>query len=152
MWLARISIVVLFLIVQCSNCDVIDAEVVDAQPAEVNTEPEVVIDKDRAGIEPIKYDGAQLWRVKYGNQDYKNAVAELQKEYKLSMWNLQMVNTSDAWVDLFVKGEMVDDARQFLDNVNVPYDVIIDDVQSAIDNENPPLDQIDLWQNRNGEL
>ncbi|KAL1401801.1 hypothetical protein pipiens_001010, partial [Culex pipiens pipiens] len=30
---------------------------------------------------PVKYDGAQLWRVDYDDQDKRNAVAELQDKF-----------------------------------------------------------------------
>lgn len=135
----------------CSTKDVIDAEVIDAAPAEVNTEPAVVFDKDRAGNEPVQYDGAQLWRIAYGDQDHKNAVAELQKQFQVSMWNLQMKNLSEAHVDLFVKRAVVNDAKEFLTKVRVPFSVVIDDIQTAINNENPSKDDVELWMNRNGE-
>lgn len=135
----------------CSTKDVIDAEVIDAVPAEVNTEQAVVFDKDRAGNEPVKYDGAQLWRIAYGDQDVKNAVAELQKKFLVSMWNLQMTNQTDPYVDMFVKSAVVSDAKEFLTKVRVPFDVVIDDIQDAINNENPSKDDVELWQNRNGE-
>lgn len=135
----------------CVTKDVIDAEVIDAVPAEINTEPAVVFDKDRAGNEPIKYDGAQLWRINYSDQEHKNAVAELQKQFQVSMWNLQMRNESEAYVDLFVKRAMVSDAKEFMTKVRVPFNVVIDDIQTAINNENPSKDDVELWQNRNGE-
>lgn len=31
--------------------------------------------------EPVKYDGAQLWRIPFDNQDKRNAVAELQNNF-----------------------------------------------------------------------
>lgn len=133
-------------------CDVIDAEVIDAVPVEINTEPAVVFDKDRTGNKPINYDGAQLWRIAYGQQEHKNAVSELQKQFQVSMWNLQMVNQSDSHVDMFVKRAMVKDASDFMLKVRVPFDVVIENIQEAINHENPPLDDLELWQNRNGEL
>lgn len=135
----------------CTTGDVIDADVIDAVSADVSTEPAVMIDKDRAGNEPVKYDGAQLWRIDYTEQKYRNAVSELQKQFKTSMWNLQMTNASGSFVDMFVTRTAVNDARSFLENVRVPFDVVIDDVQDAINNENPPLEQTHLWQNRDGE-
>lgn len=142
---------VFVLAVNCATCDVVDADVVEAVPPEIHTEPAVALDDDRAGNEPIKYDGAQLWRISYSFQEYKNAVMELQKQFQVSMWNLQMTNNTDSHVDMFVKSAMVNEARDFLLRVRVPFDVVINDVQDAINNENPPLDEIDLWQNRNGE-
>lgn len=139
------------LAVNCVSSDSSDADVIEAVPAEINTEPAVVFDKDRAGTEVVKYDGAQLWRIAYSNQDYKNAVAQLQKQFQVSMWNLQMTNLTNSHVDMFVKSAMVNDAKSFLENVRVPFDVVIDDIQDAINSENPPLDEIELWQNRNGE-
>jgi hypothetical protein len=147
-----VGFAMLTLAVCCVTKDVIDAEVIDAVPAEVNTEPAVVFDKDRAGNEPVKYEGAQLWRISYGDQEQKNAVAELQKQFKVSMWNLQMLNKTDPYVDMFVKRAVVADAKQFLTKVRVPFDVVIDDIQAAIDSENPPKDDVELWQNRNGEF
>lgn len=147
-----ISLLTIFLLsVHCVTSDVIDAEVIDAVPPDVNTEPAVVFDKDRAGNEPVKYDGAQLWRIAYTEQPYKNAVAELQKQFQVSMWNLQMTNANDSHVDMFVKRAMVDDAREFLMKLRVPFEVVINDIQDAINSENPPLDEVELWQNRNGE-
>lgn len=147
-----ISLLTIFLLsVHCVTSDVIDAEVIDAVPPDVNTEPAVVFDKDRAGNEPVKYDGAQLWRIAYTEQTYKNAVAELQKQFQVSMWNLQMTNANDSHVDMFVKRAMVDDAREFLMKLRVPFEVVINDIQDAINSENPPLDEVELWQNRNGE-
>jgi Carboxypeptidase activation peptide len=149
-----VGFLALFTLALCcstKDVDVIDAEVIDAVPAEVNTEPAVVFDKDRAGNEPIKYDGAQLWRIAYSDQEHKNAVAELQKQFQVSMWNLQMANLTGQYVDLFVKGAVVSDAKEFLMKARVPYNVVIDDIQNAINNENPSKDDVDLWQNRNGE-
>lgn len=133
-----------------ATCDVIDAEVIDAVPAEINTEPAVVFDKDRAGNEPIKYDGAQLWRIAYGEQEHKNAVAELQKQFQVSMWSLQMKSLNNSYVDMFVKQAMVDGATTYLRRVRVPYEVVIDDIQDAINTENPPMDS-PVWGDRNGE-
>lgn len=133
------------------DAEVIDAEVIDAVSADVNTEPAVVFDKDRTGTEPIKYDGAQLWRIPYGKQEHKNAVSELQKQFQVSMWNLQLSNLTKPYVDLFVKCAMVNNASEFLKKLQVPFEVVIDDIQRAINNENPSKDDIELWQNRNGE-
>lgn len=144
-------LVLLVLSVICVASEESDAEVIEAVPAEINTEPAVVFDKDRAGIESVKYDGAQLWRVAYSDQEYKNAVAELQKQFQVSMWNIHMTNVSNSYVDMFVKRAMVSDAKNFLEMVRVPYEVVVADIQDAINNENPPLDEIELWQNRNGE-
>jgi Carboxypeptidase activation peptide len=136
----------------CSTKDVLDAEIIDAAPAEVNTEPAVLFDKDRAGNDPIKYDGAQLWRIAYADQEHKNAVAELQKQFQVSMWNLQMTNNAtDPYVDMFVKSAVVSGATEFMMKLHVPFDVVIDDIQNAINNENPSKDDFELWQNRNGE-
>lgn len=151
MWIVR-CLVLFVLAVNCVTSEGSDAEIIEAVPAEINTEPAVVFDKDRAGNEPIKYDGAQLWRIAYGDQEYRNAVAELQKQFQVSMWSLQMTNVTNSHVDMFVKRAMVDDARSFLEKVRVPFDVIINDIQDAINTENPPLDDIELWQNRNGEF
>lgn len=141
----------LILSVYCATADLLDAEVIDAVPPEVNTEPAVVLDKDRTGNEPIKYDGAQLWRIAYSDQEYKNAVSELQKQFQVSMWSLQMSNLTQSYVDMFVKRAMVDGARDFLVQVRIPFDVVINDIQAAINNENPSMDDVSLWQNRNGE-
>jgi hypothetical protein len=152
MWRILRFLLVLILPINCALCEVVDAEVIDAVAPDINTEPAIVFDSDRAGIEPIKYDGAQLWRIAYNDQQYKNAVAELQKQFKVSMWNLQMNNQSKSHVDMFVKSAMVNDARDFLTKVRVPFEVVINDVQEAIDTENPPLDDVEKWQNRDGEL
>lgn len=135
----------------CYKCDSHEADIIDAIPVDVNTEPAVMFDKDRAGIEPIKYDGAQLWRISFAGQHNKNAIAELQKEYQVSMWMLQMANQSSPYVDMFVKRSIVDDAKSFLKKSDVPYEVVIADVQKVIDSQNPPFDDSELWQNRNGE-
>lgn len=147
---AVLALIVCFL--SSASLDVLDAEeVIDAVPAEINTEPAVVFDQDRTGNEAVSYEGAQLWRIDYTEQGYRNAVSELQKQFQVSMWNLQMSNATHH-VDLFVKRAMVSDARSFLENVRVPFDVVIPDVQDAINNENPSLDEVELWQNRNGEF
>lgn len=136
MWfLLRLSIFV--AIFHHSACELVDA--VDE------------VDNDRAQIEGKSYLGAQLWRIPYSDRDYKNAISELQNTYHTTMWNLQMANASNAFVDMFVKQAVVDDAREFLKKAQIPFEVIIEDVQDAIDTENPPLDEIDLWQNRDGE-
>jgi hypothetical protein len=140
------------LTLNCAKCDLNEADIIDAIPVEIATEQAIVFDKDRAGIEPIKYDGAQLWRISYSNQNFKNAIAELQKEYQVAMWNLQMANTTSPYVDMFVKKSMVDDATNFLHKSNVPFEVVINDVQEVIDKQNPPLDDMELWQNRNGMI
>lgn len=140
------------VLVNCATCDVNDAEVIDALTPESQTEPALALDQDRAGTEPIKYDGAQLWRINYSDQLYRNAVSELQKQFEVSMWNLQMTNTSESFVDMFVKSGVVDEASTFLRRTRVPFDVVIKDVQDSINKENPPLSDVELWQNRNGEL
>jgi len=134
------------------SCETIDSVVVDSIPPEVNTEAELLIDENLLDdeIEPKSYRGAQLWRLSYKDQQYKSAVSELQKTYRISIWNIQMANSSNAYVDLFVKPAVVDDAKEFLRKVQVPFNVIMDDVQDAIDSENPSLDETDLWQNRDG--
>lgn len=151
-WTVKCLVLAICLTFSCASSDVTDAEVIHAVPAEVNTEPAVLFDKDRAGNEPIKYDGAQLWRIAYSDQEHKNAVTELQKQFKVSMWNLQMSNKTEPYVDMFVKSAMVKDARSFLETSRVPFDVVINDIQDAINTENPPLDEVEHWQNRNGEL
>lgn len=151
MWIVRF-LTLLVLTVICVTSEESDTEIIEAVPAEINTEPAVVFDKDRAGTESVRYDGAQLWRIAYADQDYKNAVAELQKQFQVSMWNVQMTNVTNSYVDMFVKRAMVSDAKNFLENVRVPYEVVINDIQDAINNENPPMDEIESWYNRNGEL
>lgn len=151
MWILKI-LGIFVVSLGCATSDVIDAEVIDAVPADVNTEPAVIIDKDHAGNEPIKYDGAQLWRVAYSNQEHKNAVTELQKQFEVSMWNLQTGTLNESYVDMFVKSAMVNDAKAFLVKRALPFKVVINDIQAAINRENPPRDNTDLWQNRNGEL
>lgn len=55
-----------------------DALVVDpAAPSEAI--PEDVSNQEQ--IVPVKYDGAQLWRIDYDDQKKKNAVADLQNKY-----------------------------------------------------------------------
>ncbi|XP_062539762.1 carboxypeptidase B-like [Armigeres subalbatus] len=95
--------------------------------------------------EPVKYDGAQLWRIDYDDQIKKNAVADLQNKYDASMWNYNIT-----YVDVFVKGPKLAGARKLLAQAQIPFEVIIDDVQKAIDTENPPKDELDLWENRDG--
>lgn len=151
MWIVKcLAIVVVSL--HCAKCDVVDADVIDAVPADVNTESAVVFDIDRTGTKAVKYDGAQLWRISYRTQETKNAVAELQKQFQVSMWNLQMNNLTEPYVDMFVKSAMVNDAKEFLLKALVPFTVVISDVQNAINTENPSMDEVELWQNRNGEL
>lgn len=132
------------------SCDVIkDTEVIDAAVAEEDGDLQ---DKDRTDRDaPISYQGAQLWRVAYNNQNNKNAVSELQKQYQAAMWNLQMANRTTPYVDMFVKRAAVVDAKKFMKQSRVPFDVLIEDVQGVIDTENPPLDDVDLWINRDGE-
>lgn len=131
------------------NCEeekkVVDADVIEAGPC--TEAPEKALENDveiNQGI--VSYTGAQLWRVPYSNQTYKNAVVQLQKKFKISMWNLQ-----NSHVDMFVKQPVVQQAKKLLIDSNVPFEVVIDDLQKAIDEENPPREQIVLWQNRNGK-
>lgn len=144
---------VTLLIINYASCDVIsDTEVIDAVQTEINTEQVIENEKDRSDREtPVSYQGAQLWRVPYTDQSKKSAVSELQKQYKASMWNLQVANQSNPYVDVFVKRAAVIDARNFMKTARVPFNVLIEDVQRAIDTENPPLDNIDLWVNRDGK-
>uniref|UniRef100_A0A182NVG9 Peptidase M14 domain-containing protein n=1 Tax=Anopheles dirus TaxID=7168 RepID=A0A182NVG9_9DIPT len=95
--------------------------------------------------QPVKYDGAQLWRIAYDDQPKKNAVAELQDRFDASMWNY---NASS--VDIFVRRQQIKRAECFLRAANVPYEVVIEDMQRAIDTENPSLEETELWENRNG--
>lgn len=155
MWPLKFFVVSLLVFLTNSyrvTCDVVDADVIEAIPPEISTESEVVIDENLTSEnEPVTYRGAQLWRLSYKDQQYKSIISELQKHYKTAMWNLQMANASNAYVDIFVKPAVVDEAKEFLKREQVPYDVIINDVQEAIDNENPPLDETELWQNRDGK-
>lgn len=129
-----------------------DTEVIDAAQAEINIEQVTDYDKDRSDREtPVSYQGAQLWRVPYNDQMRQNAVKELQRQYSAAMWNLQVANQSNPYVDVFVKRAAVIDARNFMKTARVPFNVLIEDVQRAIDTENPPLDNIDLWVNRDGK-
>lgn len=129
--------------VKCS-----DGFVIDAQSIDISTEKATILDKDQKINELVKYDGAQMWRIGYSQQSDKNAVAELQNEFQVSMWSL---NRNLSSVDIFVKKSMVADASAYLRKVQVPFDVVIDDIQHAIEHENPPKDQLHLWQNRNGK-
>lgn len=135
------------------SCDVLtDTEVIDAAQAEINTEQAIEYEKERPDRDaPVSYQGAQLWRVPFNDHSRKSAVSELQKKYNAAMWNLQVANQSNPYVDVFVKRAAVIDARNFMKTVRVPFNVLIEDVQRAIDTENPPLDDIDLWVNRDGK-
>jgi hypothetical protein len=136
----------------CVLSDLVDADVIEAIAPEVNTEKELHTEHDRSqDDEGRSYSGAQLWRIPYTGMDYKNAISEIQKTYHTNMWNLQMANASNAYVDMFVKQSVVDDAREFLRKAQVPFEVIMEDVQDSIEAQNPALDDIDLWQNRDGE-
>jgi hypothetical protein len=140
--------VILFLLIFVLQ-NVIDCEDLkkDGAPCMEPQESERSPNNDAESNEGIvKYDGAQLWRLPYSNQTYKNAVLQLQKKFKISMWNLQ-----HSHVDMFVKQPVVQDAKKLLIDSNVPFEVVIDDLQKAIDEENPPHEQIVQWQNRNGE-
>ncbi|XP_055684650.1 carboxypeptidase B-like isoform X1 [Lutzomyia longipalpis] len=122
--------------------------VISPQPFENSTEPELLDnpreDESDATDHPVKYTGAQLWRISYDDQVRKNAVADLQHKFKdVAMWNLN--GTS---VDMFLKKPVIADARKLLENAKVPFDVIIDDLQHAIDTENPPPEVIEQLQNR----
>ncbi|XP_055684651.1 carboxypeptidase B-like isoform X2 [Lutzomyia longipalpis] len=124
--------------------------VISPQPFENSTEPELLDnpreDESDATDHPVKYTGAQLWRISYDDQVRKNAVADLQHKFKdVAMWNLN--GTS---VDMFLKKPVIADARKLLENAKVPFDVIIDDLQHAIDTENPPPEVIEQLQNRKG--
>lgn len=133
-------------IVKCS--EIADGFVIDAQSVDISTEKATILDKDQKINELVKYDGAQMWRIGYSQQSDKNAVAELQNEFQVSMWSL---NRNLSSVDIFVKKSMVADASAYLRKVQVPFDIVIDDIQHAIEHENPPKDQLHLWQNRNGK-
>ncbi|XP_055585997.1 carboxypeptidase B-like [Uranotaenia lowii] len=95
--------------------------------------------------QPVKYDGAQLWRIDYDDQEKKNAIAELQDKFAASMWNY---NTT--FVDIFLKGPNLRDAGKLLKKAQISYQVLIEDMQRAIDEENPSRDRLDLWENRDG--
>lgn len=146
-------LVFISFLLNCVSCDVIsDTDVIDAAQAEVNIEQGNNFDKDRADRDtPVSYQGAQLWRVPYNDQNNKNAVSELQKQYEASMWNLRMANVSNPSVDMFVKRAAVFEAKKFMKKARVPFDVLIHDIQGAIDTENPPRNDIDLWVNRDGK-
>ncbi|CAO1387518.1 unnamed protein product [Diamesa serratosioi] len=133
--------------VKCS--EIADGFVIDAQSVDISTEKATILDIDQKINELVKYDGAQMWRIGYLQQTDKNAVAELQNQFQVSMWNL---NRNLSSVDIFVKKSMVADASAYLREVQVPFDIVIDDIQHAIEHENPPKDQLHLWQNRNGHL
>lgn len=146
------SLVILLIINHVSADIISDTEVIDAAAAEINTEQAISFEKDRPDRETqVSYSGAQLWRVPFNDQTKRNAVSELQKQYNAAMWNLQVANQSNPYVDVFVKRAAVIDARNFMKTARVPFNVLIEDVQSAIDTENPPLDNIDLWVNRDGK-
>ncbi|XP_001850988.2 carboxypeptidase B [Culex quinquefasciatus] len=131
-----------------SDALVVDPEIPE-QIATVEVEEQGGSARQEAAKEepvPVKYDGAQLWRVDYDDQDKRNAVAELQDKFEASMWNYN-VNSS---VDVFLPEPQLTKARQFLSAASVPFEVVIDDMQRAIDEENPSKDQLDLWENRDG--
>jgi hypothetical protein len=148
-----LKFLVTLLIINYVSADVIsDSEVIDAIQTEINTEQAILFDKERPDREtPVSYQGAQLWRVPFNDQTKRNAVSELQKQYNAAMWNLQVANQSNPYVDVFVKRAAVIDARNFMKTARVPFNVLIEDVQRAIDTENPPLDNTDLWVNRDGK-
>ncbi|XP_055710873.1 carboxypeptidase B-like isoform X2 [Phlebotomus papatasi] len=127
-----------------------DVLVISPQPFENSTEPELLDnprdeDESVSTDHPVKYTGAQLWRISYDDQVRKNAVADLQHKFNVAMWNLN--GTS---VDMFLKKPVIADARKLLENAKVPFDVVIDDLQHAIDTENPPPEVIEQLQNRKG--
>jgi len=63
------------------------------------------------------------------------------------MWNLY----NGTSVDLFLRSSTIGEAKKFIDNENIKYEVIIDDIQQAIETENPPIEEIELLQNRKGK-
>lgn len=150
-------LVVAVILLKNVNCKPIEeddesSEIIEAKSEhEVKSDYEMPVTGKKSDIEPtegaVKYNGAQLWRIPYTNQTYKNAVIELQKNFQISMWNLQKGH-----VDVFVKQPVVKSAKQLLKNSNVPFEVVIDDLQKAIDEENPPKEQIVEWQVRNGKM
>lgn len=153
MTVLKLFILFALLTINYVSSDVItDSEVINAAQADINTEESILFEKDRPDRDtPVSYQGAQLWRVPFNDQTKRNAVSELQKQYSAAMWNLQVANQSNPYVDVFVKRAAVIDARNFMNTARVPFNVLIEDVQRAIDTENPPLDNIDLWVNRDGE-
>lgn len=63
-----------------------DVLVIEPQSYENGTEAEDILDINDEQIiieklKQVKYDGAQLWRIPFEQQQQKNAVAELQKSY-----------------------------------------------------------------------
>jgi len=62
----------IFIIVFC-NCLIINV----LPTSEINNEKNCHDDN----LTPIKYDGAQLWRVSYADQNEKNIVAKIQELY-----------------------------------------------------------------------
>lgn len=63
-----------------------DVLVIEPQSYENGTEAEDILDSNDEQIvieklKQVKYDGAQLWRIPFEQQQQKNAVAELQKSF-----------------------------------------------------------------------
>lgn len=63
-----------------------DVLVIEPQSYENGTEAEDILDNNDEQIvieklKQVKYDGAQLWRIPFEQQQQKNAVAELQKSF-----------------------------------------------------------------------
>ncbi len=152
---AQIKLIfVIFILISTVLCDIgDDIEVISAAEAEIGEDKEISYEKDRPDRDaPVSYEGSQLWRVPYGEQGNKDAVSQLQNQYNASMWNLQLTNPSNQYVDVFVKRAAVIVARNFMKTNRVPFNVLMDNVQRAVDTQNPPLNNIDLWVNRNGKL
>uniref|UniRef100_A0A182WW69 Peptidase M14 domain-containing protein n=1 Tax=Anopheles quadriannulatus TaxID=34691 RepID=A0A182WW69_ANOQN len=138
------AFIVSLVLLQCGSTHKLPAETASANAAPDAPEQPSVRAND-ALAQPVKYDGAQLWRIAYDDQPKKNAVAELQDRFDASMWNYNATS-----VDIFVRGQQLKKAECFLRAANIPYEVVIEDMQRAIDTENPSLEETELWENRNG--
>ncbi|CAD7091291.1 unnamed protein product [Hermetia illucens] len=102
-------------------------------------------DQDDETREPVKYDGAQLWRIPISNEVERNAVAELETKYDGLKWK-----TVENRVDIMIDKSARESARSYLQNSNITYRILIDDLQKLIEVENPPKEEIELLQNRKG--
>ncbi|XP_058835968.1 carboxypeptidase B-like [Topomyia yanbarensis] len=145
-WLSLFSAVLVVLDQTCALSTVgrtADALIVDPQKVTEEISDETIKQEpDR----PVSYDGAQLWRIDFDDQQKKNTVAELQEKFETAMWAFNATS-----VDIFLKRpEQLPEACHFLRKANVRFNVVIDNMQRAIDQENPPKDQLDMWENRNG--
>ncbi|KAI5712610.1 hypothetical protein M8J75_009829 [Diaphorina citri] len=89
--------------------------------------------------DPVKYDGAKVFRVFVTNAKGRKRVNDLTDKGVAEKWGGSTSN-----IDIMVKADKVAAVKQYLEKAKLTYEVILEDVQRAINEENPEISEEEL--------